>query len=161
MERPGKEAMKRILKIVVVVLAVAFIVIQFVRPDQTNPPVVAAESIESSTELPADVGAIISRSCSDCHTNTTKYPWYSQVSPASWFLANHVRDGRKELNFSIWNTYNDKRKSKKLEEICEQVQEGEMPLPSYLWIHWDARLKEGEAQTLCNWANSERARLGQ
>ena len=95
----------------------------------------------------------------DCHTNTTTYPWYSQIAPASWFLANHIRDGRKELNLSVWNTYSDKKKSKKLEEVCEQVEQGDMPLPSYLWIHRDAALKEGEARILCDWANAERAKI--
>jgi hypothetical protein len=151
--------MKKILQIAAILLVAAFIVIQFIRPDQTNPPVVAAESIESSIAIPENVSSILARSCADCHTNTTKYPWYSQIAPASWFLANHVRDGRKELNLSVWNTYTDKKKSHKLEELCEQVEQGAMPLPSYLWIHRDAALKEGEARILCDWANAERAKI--
>ena len=151
--------MKKILQIAAILLVAAFIVIQFIRPDQTNPPVVAAESIQSSIAIPENVSSILARSCADCHTNTTKYPWYSQIAPASWFLANHVRDGRKELNLSVWNTYTDKKKSHKLEELCEQVEQGAMPLPSYLWIHHDAALKEGEARILCDWANAERAKI--
>jgi hypothetical protein len=151
--------MKKILQIAAILLVAAFIVIQFIRPDQTNPPVVAAESIESSIAIPENVSSILARSCADCHTNTTKYPWYSQIAPASWFLANHIRDGRKELNLSVWNTYTDKKKSHKLEELCEQVEQGAMPLPSYLWIHRDAALKEGEARILCDWANAERAKI--
>ena len=151
--------MKKILQIAAILLVAAFIVIQFIRPDQTNPPVVAAESIQSSIAIPENVSSILARSCADCHTNTTKYPWYSQIAPASWFLANHVRDGRKELNLSVWNTYTDKKKSHKLEELCEQVEQGAMPLPSYLWIHRDAALKEGEARILCDWANAERAKI--
>jgi hypothetical protein len=151
--------MKKILQIAAILLVAAFIVIQFIRPDQTNPPVVAAESIESSIAIPENVSSILARSCADCHTNTTKYPWYSQIAPASWFLANHIRDGRKELNLSVWNTYTDKKKSHKLEELCEQVEQGAMPLPSYLWIHHDAALKEGEARILCDWANAERAKI--
>ena len=151
--------MKKILQIAAILLVAAFIAIQFIRPDQTNPPVVAAESIQSSIAIPENVSSILARSCADCHTNTTKYPWYSQIAPASWFLANHVRDGRKELNLSVWNTYTDKKKSHKLEELCEQVEQGAMPLPSYLWIHRDAALKEGEARILCDWANAERAKI--
>jgi hypothetical protein len=151
--------MKKILQIAAILLVAAFIVIQFIRPDQTNPPVVAAESIQSSIAIPENVSSILARSCADCHTNTTKYPWYSQIAPASWFLANHIRDGRKELNLSVWNTYTDKKKSHKLEELCEQVEQGAMPLPSYLWIHRDAALKEGEARILCDWANAERAKI--
>lgn len=148
--------MKRIIKIALIVLAAAFLIAQFIRPDQTNPPVNAAETLESSMPVPANVGEILKRSCSDCHSNTTVYPWYSQVSPASWFLQDHIREGREEMNFSVWNTYQPKKRAKKLEEICEQVQEGEMPLPSYLWIHRDAALSEGDVKVLCDWANETR-----
>jgi hypothetical protein len=74
-------------------------------------------------------------------------------------MKDHIDDGRRELNFSVWSTYTPKRKSKKLEEICEQVEKGEMPLPSYLWIHRDAALREGDAQALCDWAKGEQAKL--
>ena len=151
--------MKRIIKIVVIVLVVAFIVAQFVRPDQSNPPVNTAETLEASTAVPANVEEILQRSCADCHTNTTSYPWYSQISPASWYLQNHINEGRHELNLSVWNTYAAKKKSKKLEELCEQVEQGEMPLPSYLLIHRDAALREGDARILCDWANETRAAM--
>jgi hypothetical protein len=150
---------KKILKIVALVLALAFIAIQFIRPDRTNPPEVPGETLEASTKIPADVGAILSRSCADCHSNRTIYPWYSNVAPTSWFLADHIRDGRRELNISVWNTYDNRRKGRKLDEICEQVETGEMPLPSYLWIHWDASLKEGEAAKICDWTKAEKERL--
>ena len=148
--------MKKIIKIVAIVLVVAFVTAQFIRPNQTNPPVNAAETIEASVQVPANVEEILKRSCNDCHSNTTSYPWYSQISPVSWFLNDHIEDGRSELNFSIWNTYTAKRKDKKLDEVCEQVKTGEMPLPSYLWIHRDAVLKEGDANILCDWANQSR-----
>ena len=151
--------MKKAIKIIVILLALAFIAIQFVRPDRANPPEDQAQTIEASMNVPEDVRMILGRSCADCHSNRTVYPWYSNVSPFSWFLADHIRDGRRELNISEWNTYEKRKKIRKLDEICQQVEDGEMPLPSYLWIHWDAKLKPGEAQTLCNWANAERDRL--
>ena len=146
-------------KIAVVVLFVAFIAIQFYRPDFTNPPVVESENLLAGNQVPENVKAILVRSCGDCHTNETVYPWYSKISPSSWFLANHIEDGRKHLNFSIWNTYETRRKDKKLEEICEQIESKEMPLPSYLWIHWDAKLSEEEVKTLCDWSKQERQKL--
>ena len=151
--------MKKAIKIIVILLALAFIAIQFVRPDRANPPEDQAQTIEASMNVPEDVRIILGRSCADCHSNRTVYPWYSNVSPFSWFLADHIRDGRRELNISEWNTYEKRKKIRKLDEICQQVEDGEMPLPSYLWIHWDAKMKPGEAQTLCNWANAERDRL--
>jgi cytochrome c553 len=139
--------MKKVLKIIAVVIALAFIVIQFFRPDFTNPPVNSAEVIQ----VPENVGAILKRSCNDCHSNETAYPWYSHVQPSAWFLADHIEEGRRELNFSVWNTYEKGKKERKLEEICEQVKYKTMPLPSYLWIHWGAKLSDADIKTLCDW----------
>lgn len=151
--------MKRALKIIVIVGVIAIIGIQFIRPDFTNPPVVEADTLEASMQVPEQVDAILNRSCVDCHTNKTVYPWYSKISPVSWWLGNHISEGRRELNMSVWNTYTPKKKANKLNAICEQVESGEMPLPSYLWIHRYAVLKEGEAKTLCDWANAEKAKI--
>jgi len=151
--------MKKILKIVVIVLAVIFVGAQFIRPNQTNPPIDPSGTLEASTAVPDNVETILKRSCVDCHTNTTVYPWYAQISPFSWFLNNHFRDGPNELNFSVWNTYETRRKVRKLDELCEQVKSGEMPLPSYLWIHRDAGLREGDAEILCGWADQTKSSL--
>lgn len=143
--------MKKILKVVVIILVLGFVVLQFFPPDRTNPPIVEAETLEASTRVPADVAAILNRSCSDCHSHKTTYPWYSNISPASLFLASHIRDGRRHLNFSVWNTYDKKKKSHKMEEIQEQVEGGIMPLGSYLWVHRDAVLSESDARALVDW----------
>jgi len=151
--------MKKVLKIVVVGLFVGLIAIQFVRPAQTNPPIVVEQTLEATTQVPEEVQKIFARSCNDCHTNNTVYPWYAKIQPSGWFLANHIEDGRRHLNFSEWTTYETRRKHKKLDEICEQVQAGEMPLPSYLWIHGSAKLTEAEIKTVCDWTDAERARM--
>ncbi|MEP7149471.1 MAG: heme-binding domain-containing protein, partial [Acidobacteriota bacterium] len=132
-------------KISLIVLAVVFLALQFVRPDFSNPAVVEAETLYAVTSVPADVRLVLERSCSDCHSNETQYPWYSKVSPFSWYLAGHIEDGRSEMNLSVWNTYKREKKIRKLEEVCEQVESAAMPLPSYLWIHRDAVLSESEA----------------
>jgi len=151
--------MKKILKITAIVLVIAFIVIQFIRPDFTNPPVNQAETLEASTQMPENVKAILDRSCKDCHSNETKYPWYSQIQPSAWFLADHIAEGRRELNLSVWNTYEARRKKRKLSEICEEVQGKYMPLPSYLWVHWDAKMSDADIKTLCDWTTSESAKI--
>ena len=151
--------MKKALKIIVIVLAAAFVIAQFIRPDRTLPPENPAETLEASTQVPPDVESILTRSCADCHSNRTVYPWYSNVSPFSWFLANHINEGRRELNISTWNTTDVKRKVRKLDKICEEVQNGEMPLPSYLWIHWDAKVSQNDINTLCAWTDTEKQRL--
>ncbi|HKP69827.1 MAG TPA: heme-binding domain-containing protein [Pyrinomonadaceae bacterium] len=153
--------LRKLLKIAVVVLLIGFVALQFVRPDFTNPPVAEAETLTASTNVPPNVDQILRRSCYDCHSNETKYPWYSKVSPFNWFLADHISDGRREVNMSIWNTYPKDKKVRKLDDICEQVEKAEMPLPSYLWIHWDAALKKEEGQAICEWAKGESQRLSQ
>ena len=150
---------KKILKIVLIVLAVAFIVIQFFRPNFSNPPENPADTLEASTQLPPEVETILTRSCKDCHSNRTEYPWYSNIAPSSWLLSSDINEGRKQLNISVWNTYSIPKKVNRLGDICDQVSSGAMPLPSYLWIHWNARLKEGDAKTLCDWADAETNRL--
>lgn len=148
--------MKKMIKIVLILLVVIFIAIQFSRPDRTNPPIVQAETLEANMEVPQDVQAILKRSCNDCHTNDTNYPWYSNIAPISWSVVDHIRVGREELNFSKWGTYSQKRKDHKMEEICEQVESGEMPHNQYLWIHWDAELSKNDIQVLCNWTKNEK-----
>ena len=147
------------LKIAVVVLFIAFVAIQFYRPDFTNPSVVESENLFAGTYVPENVKAILVRSCGDCHSYETNYPWYSYIAPSSWFLADHIDQGRNEMNFSKWNTYDLQRKDHKLDELCEMVESREMPLPSYLWIHWDAKLSDEEIKTLCDWSNAERQKL--
>lgn len=151
--------MKKILKIIAVVLAIVFAAVQFYRPDRTNPPTVQAETLEANAAVPENVARILNRSCNDCHSNETVYPWYSNVSPFSWLLADHINEGRRELNFSVWNTYTAKKKRHKYDEICEQATSGEMPHNQYLWLHRDARLSADDVKILCDWAESEKAKI--
>lgn len=153
--------MRKTLKIVAIVLVVLFTVVQFIRPDRTLPAVDQSVTIEATAKVPDDIKAILRRSCSDCHSNETVYPWYSNVSPASWFLQDHINEGRDELNFSLWGTYSESRKARKLDEICENVKSREMPLPSYLWIHRYARMGDDEIALLCRWTESVRAEMDQ
>jgi hypothetical protein len=150
---------KKVVKIVIIVLAATFVIAQFFRPDRTLVPENPADTLEASTQVPQNVEAILTRSCVDCHSNRTTFPWYSNVSPFSWFLANHINEGRQELNISTWNTTDTKRRVRKLDKMCEEVQNGEMPLPSYLWIHWDAKLSPNDVNALCDWTDAEKQRL--
>src|SRR2546421_2878661 len=155
------KTVKKILNVVALVLVAGFIILQFFQTDKSAPPTDPAQTLEATTQVPPDIDMILSTSCNDCHTNKTVYPWYAYIQPSGWFLNNHIIDGRRNLNFSIWNTYDRKKKRKKMEAICDEIKAGSMPLPSYLWIHGNAVLTESQAKALCSWANAEEKRLGE
>jgi hypothetical protein len=152
---------KRMVLLAVALAVLAFIVIQFFQIDRSAPPVVASETLEAAVTVPPDISMILNRSCSDCHSNQTIYPWYTRIQPVGWFMKDHIDEGRRELNFSVFNTYAPRKKAKKLEEICEQITQSEMPLPSYLWIHGNAILQTTEVKALCDWAEAAKASISQ
>jgi len=149
----------RFLRWLVIVLAAAFVVIQFIRPARTNPPVNPAQSIEANLQVSPQVAAIFDRSCNDCHSNKTVWPWYTNVAPVSWLLTNHVNEGRRNMNLSAWGSYDKDKQSRRLRDMCEQVQDGAMPLSTYTPLHPSAKLSHADVQTICDWASNERTRL--
>ncbi len=151
--------MKRILKIALIVLVVIFLGMQAVRPARTNPPVDESQTINARTQITPQVAAIFDRSCRDCHSNKTVWPWYTQIAPISWWLSNHVNEGRRNLNLSEWGKLPPDRQDRKLRQICDQVQDGVMPLSSYTPMHPLAKLSEQDKKILCDWTEAERQRL--
>jgi len=133
-------------------LIILLIVIQLYRPTKNISTEVFKNNIFKTEIVPQEVQKIIKTSCFDCHSNNTKYPWYNNFAPVSWFLANHVDDGKEELNFDEWGAYSLKRKNRKLKEIKKQLEENEMPLESYLWIHGDAALTDNQIKSVIDWA---------
>lgn len=131
-------------------IIIFIILIQLIPIDHENPQTKQNEEIV----IPDDVRHIVEKSCYDCHSNKTVWPWYSEIAPVSWIVANHVKEGREELNFSEWKTYSEKRKNYKLKEILEKIEEDEMPLPSYLWLHKEANLTNSQKELLIKWAES-------
>lgn len=115
--------------------------------------------MQARLNVTPEVAAILDRSCQDCHSNATRWPWYSNFAPPSWLLVDHVNEGRQHLNLSEWGRLDKRRASNKLEEICDEVKTGAMPMASYTWIHRSARLSPEDAKILCDWTASERARL--
>ncbi|MCA9731282.1 MAG: heme-binding domain-containing protein [Deferribacteres bacterium] len=130
------------------ILILIFIIIQFVPVEKTNPPVTAP--LRASD----DVTHIMKSACYDCHSNETVWPWYSHVAPVSWLLSDHVRNGRRHLNFSAWGEYPGKRKLKKLDEIAEEIEGGNMPLAGYVKMHSEANLSAEQKQVLIDWAHA-------
>lgn len=143
------------MKKILLILVVIFLVSQFVPINRTNPETDPNNEIQANGE----VKQILKRSCFDCHSNETVWPWYSYISPIKFLVEHDVEEGRSELNFSEWNKYSKKKKKHKLEEIIEEIEEGEMPLDIYLVNHSDAEIKESEFKILKSWVNSELAKF--
>jgi len=143
---------KRILLIGIAVLGV----VQFIPVARTNPPVDSAQVMVAKMPVPRQVSDILDRACQDCHSNHTVWPWYSQIAPISWFVVHDVNAGRAELNFSDWGRYTARRQDRKLKEICEQVDSGNMPMAAYTLMHPQSTLTPSDRKTLCEWTTGAR-----
>ena len=154
-----KSKLFRIMRWVGIVGVCAFVVSQFFGPAKTNPVADASQSIESRLQVTPQVAAILDRSCNDCHSNKTRWPWYSNVAPVSWFVIDHVNEGRQNINFSEWGRYTQQDVDGLLKQICREVKAGVMPLGSYTPLHPGSKLSTEDVKTLCDWTAAERARI--
>jgi hypothetical protein len=153
-----KSKLFRIFRWVVIGLVCGLIVSQFHRPAKTNPAADASQSIESRLQVTPPVAAILGRSCNDCHSNKTRWPWYSNVAPVSWFVIGHVNEARQNMNFSEWGRYTQRDVDGLLKQICKEVKGGGMPLSSYTPLHPGSKLSTEDVKVLCDWTEAERAR---
>ena len=151
--------MRKLLKWTVIVLVVLFLGIQLMRPARSNPAVVESQTVEARTQMTPEVKAIFERSCNDCHSNKTVWPWYTNVAPISWWIAGHINEARQNMNLSEWAKLDRDRQDRKLRQICDEVTDGGMPLPSYVPMHPKAKLSDLDKKTLCDWTAAERERL--
>lgn len=136
-----------------VLMALASLLNPPVRSPRAGDPLLAGATIEPG------VLAIIERSCADCHSERTVYPWYSYVAPVAWLVASDVANGRRHLNLSAWTEYPLVRRERSLSEIANQVRDGDMPMPIYTLMHRGARLSEADINAIFRWTQAERARL--
>lgn len=146
---------RKTLKRIVLVLLAVFVVMQFFTIDKSHPKIIKKQDFISMTKPPKDVKKLLRDACYDCHSYETKYPWYSNVAPVSWWLEDHIVEGREHLNFSIWGTYKDKRRNHKLHECAEETEEYKMPLDSYTITHGDAKLSSDDRKKLAEWFESK------
>ena len=147
--------MKKGWKIAGIALVAGLIVIQFFRPEKNSGPVVPEKDLLSVASVPGDVGDLIKNSCYDCHSNHTAYPWYSKISPVSWYLNKHIQKGKAEMNASEYGTLDKSGKIEFLVDIAEVMEEGSMPLSSYTQIHKEARLSEEDKGAIIAWSEEE------
>ncbi|KAA2216830.1 MULTISPECIES: heme-binding domain-containing protein [Maribacter] len=148
--------MKLIRKILIGLLVV-FIAIQFYRPEKNLSKENDTAMFLRETNPPEEVRDILQNSCFDCHSNNTVYPWYNNIAPVSFWLADHIEEGKSELNFSEWETYSDKKKDHKLEELYEETERRSMPLKEYTWTHKEAKLTEAQIEAVVKWAKDTRS----
>lgn len=142
-----------------VIVVLIFIGLQFTNPKHIDPPVDETKSLQATTTVPTDVSALFERSCNDCHSSKTNWRWYTYVAPVSWFTVGHVNEGRRELNFSEWGTYSERKKGTRLRAICQQVEKGDMPLASYAIVHREVKLTPDQVKAICDWTKQEGERL--
>lgn len=132
------------LKNISIFFVLLFLLIQSFRIDKTIQPIEPAKDFIALTNAEGEIANTLKIACYDCHSNQPTFPWYTNIAPFSWWVKHHVDEGSHHLNFSEWGTYSEKRKSHKLEECIELVEEGEMPLDSYTWMHKEAKLTEAQ-----------------
>lgn len=145
-------------KILLALLGV-FILIQFIKPAKNQSTAVTPDDIFANFQSADSTKQLIRTACYDCHSNNTVYPWYAEIQPVAWWLADHVNEGKSELNFSEFASYKPKKADHKLEEVIEMIQEGEMPLKSYTLIHGEAKLSEEQKTSIINWAEGLRNQI--
>ncbi|NUM80582.1 heme-binding domain-containing protein [bacterium] len=147
--------MKKVFKWMGISLLLILTVIQFIRPEKTNPPIDQAKTFQAQMQVPENIASVLTKACYDCHSHQTNWPWYSHVAPVSWLLVQDVKEGRKHLNFSAWGDYKESRKVEKLSQIAGEVTDGKMPMPIYLLMHPEAKLTDQEKKDLVNWCEGE------
>lgn len=130
-------------------LGLVVIGMQFFQPERSNPPFDPQSGFEAIAKPDPELTAVLRRACYDCHSNETRWPWYSRMAPVSWFIANDVKEGRAHLNFSEWSRYGQQAARRRMEEACEEVRTGKMPLRSYLLMHAEARLGPKDIELIC------------
>lgn len=151
--------MKKIIKVFLLILFLAFIFIQFIKPNTENPVEDKSKFITSHLQVPDNIYKQLEKSCFDCHSYRTKWPWYSKISPVVYLINSDVKEGRENMNFSVWGEYDKTRMMDKLDGIETEVREGEMPLSIYLPMHPDAKLSDSDKKMLEDWARATKEQL--
>lgn len=140
------------LKKILVILLVVFIAVQFIQPAHNNNGQILPTNIGKIVNVPDGVLTIFENACYDCHSNSTRYPWYVYLQPVGWMLAGHVKNGKINLNFSEFGSYSTRKQANKLRAIATSIEESSMPLPAYEMMHKTAKLSDGDKKLIMDWA---------
>ncbi len=137
-----------------IAILVLLLLIQLIRPAKNQELVASPADLRYHYPPPGDVQHLLDLACYDCHSNNTRYPWYNNIEPVGWWMAYHVNEGKKHLNFSTFGSYPRARLSRMFKHISDQVRNHGMPIASYLWEHTDARLSPAQTRLIVTWADS-------
>ncbi|MES2827721.1 MAG: cytochrome C [Sphingobacteriales bacterium] len=135
-------------------MATVFLLLQFMQPERNNDGDPNHTNFLHAFPVPENVGKILSNSCFDCHSNYTKYPWYTMIQPFGRWMNSHIVKGKSELNFDEFNSYSQRRKMSKLKSISSSIEDRTMPLSSYTLIHQNAKLSGKEQKIITDWASA-------
>lgn len=143
----------RLYKKILLGLLIVFIAIQFIQPAHNKSEQMLETDITKTINVPDKVLDVFKNSCYDCHSNNTRYPWYVYIQPMGWIMANHIKDGKKDLNFSEFGAYSKRKQANKLRAIAQSIKEGSMPISSYTIMHTDAKLSEENKKLITDWVS--------
>lgn len=135
------------------ILLVVFVGIQLIPTTRNQSDEFFENDLTKIFDVPENIQSSLKKSCYDCHSNNTNYPWYNKVQPISWILENHINEGKSVLNFNEFGTYSKRKQKNKLRSIRNQIEDGEMPLYSYTLMHSNAKLSENEKTEIFNWVD--------
>lgn len=146
--------MNTAVKIALCIVVAGSVGIQFFPAEHNEKKAVTDQDFSKIYKPPEGITRLLKTSCYDCHSNQTNYPWYSNVQPVGWLLQSHIEDGKKELNFSTFGSLSSRMKKLKIKSMISQIEDGEMPLPSYLYIHREAGLTDEESEKIVAYLGS-------
>lgn len=146
----------KFIKKLLLVLLIIFIIAQFFGPEKNQTSPATFDAFLAETNPPNDVKQVLIETCFDCHSDHTRYPWYDKITPVNYFLADHVKDGKKHLDISKWSDYSTKKKDHKFKELIEMVEKKDMPLESYTYTHSEAKLSDEQINAMVKWAKEVR-----
>ena len=146
----------KIIKRILLLLLILLVIAQFFGPEKNEGDLASIDAFLVETNPPEEVKLILKESCYDCHSDVTRYPWYNTITPVNYWLADHIKHGKKHFNMSNWVGNSTKRKDHKFEELIEMVEEETMPLNSYTWTHTEEKLTDAQIKTVIDWAKQVR-----
>ena len=148
----------KLIKKILVALLVVFIIMQFFGPEKNQGDMASIDAFIADTNPPSEVHELLKNTCFDCHSDVTRYPWYNNITPVNYWMAEHIEHGKEHFDVSSWESYDLKKKDHKMDELIEEVQEKKMPLPSYTYTHGDANLTDEQIKAIVDWGKAVRSK---